>query len=295
MDPAKLIPGSGETAFRHTSHLSAGLGPRPSATPANLAAAEYIRQELTTLGYQIETQPFDAVAWQENAVSLKARGTSYPASASTFSPSCRVNARLVPACSLAELKAADLTGKIALLYGDLTKDPISPKAWFLISDWEKEILACLESKCPAALITVQARPGELERIIEDFEFKIPSVVVSAQIGRELLQLPESTSLHLEIDASLKPGQTLISSPANPASKPNGWLSWLISIPNRIRPAPLITLPGLESCSLWQSDLRSATFATALSWSPLPMRSCFRLGMRNIFGGARPIFLRLLLP
>ena len=207
MNLAKPTRASGETAYHHTSHLSVGLGPRPSATPANLAAADYIRQNLSKLGYQIEMQPFAAYAWQEYAVSLSAGDTYYPAAASTFSPNCGVTAPLVPACSLAELKTADLNGKIVLLYGDLTKSPISPKAWFLISDWEKEVITRLEASRPAALITIQTRPGELERIFEDYELKIPSVVVSAQTGRDLLRLPEFTSLHLEIDATLEPGKT----------------------------------------------------------------------------------------
>ena len=197
----------GERAYQHIHKLAVDIGPRLSATPANLAAAEYIRQTLTDFGYLIEAQPFDAFAWHETSATLEAGGRFFPAAANTFSPACSLAAPLVAACSLAELKAAELGGRIALLYGDLTKSPISPKSWFLFSDWESEVVSRLESGQPLAVITVQTRPGEIERVTEDWDFKLPSLVVSAHTGRELLQLPPASTVRIQIDADLKPGQT----------------------------------------------------------------------------------------
>ncbi len=198
---------SGEVAYRHTHHLSSAIGPRPSATPANQAAGMYIHKAFTDLGYQVETQPFAAKSWAEITVRLKAGDREFPASANTFSPSCQVSAPFIPICSIAELQTAELKGKIAVLYGDLTKAPISPKAWFLISDWEKELINRLETGQPAALITIQSRPGEIERIFEDWEFKIPSIVVTAQVGREILRLPPAARLDLTVETQLESGET----------------------------------------------------------------------------------------
>lgn len=202
----QTLPILAERAFQHIQKLSVEIGPRLSSTPANLAASEYIRQKLSDLGYQIEMQPFDSPAWREIGVSLEAEGNLFPAAANTFSPGCSLTAPLVSACTLAELKAADLFGKIALLYGDLTKTPISPKSWFLISEWESELVGLLEAGQPAAVITVQTRAGDIERVTEDWEFKIPSLVVSAQTGRQLLLLPPQVRIRVEIEATLEPGQ-----------------------------------------------------------------------------------------
>jgi aminopeptidase YwaD len=203
----QTLPILAEHAFQHIQKLSVEIGPRLSSTPANLAASEYIRQKLSDLGYEIEMQLFDAPAWREIGVTLEAEGSVFPAAANTFSPACSLTAPLVSACTLAELKAADLFGKIALLYGDLTKTPISPKSWFLISEWESQLVGLLEAGQPAAVITVQTRPGDIERVTEDWEFKIPSLVVSAQTGRQLLLLPPQVQIQVEIEAILEPGQT----------------------------------------------------------------------------------------
>ena len=207
MPPTRTHTPMGELAYQHTQTLSVEFGPRPGGSPANRAAAKYIQDKLSNLGYRIETQPFEMQAWREIVLRLESGRREFPAAANIYSPSCRVTAPFVPICSLAELKAADLEGKIALLYGHLTKSPISPKAWFLISDWEKELIALLEAGHPAALITIQPRPGEIERVFEDAEFKIPSVVVSAEVGRELLLLPENTPLELMIETVFEPGET----------------------------------------------------------------------------------------
>jgi Iap family predicted aminopeptidase len=203
----RTLPSLFERAYQHIHKLSVEIGPRLSATPTNLAAGEYIRKILSDLDYQIEPQPFDAPAWREIGVTLKAEDELLLAAANTFSPSCSLTATMVPACTLAELKAAELFGKIALLYGDLTKSPISPKSWFLLSEWESELIGLLETGQPAAVITVQTRPGDIERVTEDWAFKIPSLVVSAQTARQLLLLPPQTRIQVEIDTVLEPGQT----------------------------------------------------------------------------------------
>ena len=52
----------------------------------------------------------------------------------------------VPASTLDELAAADLTGKIALLHGELVNWPLSPKSWFLKEARDDAIIGLLEAK-----------------------------------------------------------------------------------------------------------------------------------------------------
>jgi Zn-dependent M28 family amino/carboxypeptidase len=105
---------------------------------------------------------------------------------------------------VAELETADLEGRIGVLYGDLTKSPLSPKSWFLKTDREDHIIRLLERKQPAALVTVQARLGALERVFCDWEFLIPSATVPGRVGLILLGEREPT-LHLRIKSHQTPG------------------------------------------------------------------------------------------
>ena len=54
--------------------------------------------------------------------------------------------------TLDELVAADLTGKIALLHGELVAEPLSAKSWFLRGERDDAIIAALEAKRPAAVL-----------------------------------------------------------------------------------------------------------------------------------------------
>ena len=103
-----------------------------------------------------------------------------------------------------ELELADLEGKIAVLCADLTIQPLSPKSWFLISERELQMISLLEKKSPSAIITVQSNPGNLERLIEDAEFSIPSAVVPADAGRHLLN-HRRKPVHLRISTKTEPG------------------------------------------------------------------------------------------
>jgi Iap family predicted aminopeptidase len=108
--------------------------------------------------------------------------------------------------TVAELETAELEGRIGVLYGDLTKAPLSPKSWFLKSEREDHVIRLLEAKRPAALITVQSRPGDLERVIVDWEFTIPSATVPARVGLAMLR-ERAPTLYLQIQSRQSPGHT----------------------------------------------------------------------------------------
>ena len=84
--------------------------------------------------------------------------------------------------------------------------PIDCKAWFLRSEQNERLVQLLEEKQPAAIITIQASAGKFERLIEDWEFDIPSSTVPANVGLAILENIGS-HLHLKIDTSRSPGST----------------------------------------------------------------------------------------
>ncbi len=184
--------------MKHLQVLAGEIGPRYGGSPGNHAAAAYIEKVFRQSGLEVEVQDFSMPAWQDNGAELWLAGERLTAVANTFSPPCDVEAMAVPVCTLAELERTDITGHIVILYGELTKGCLSPKAWFLLSDAEKRLIDLLEGGRPAAAITVQTRPGALERIVEDAEFILPSATVDAAVGIKLLTNP-NVPLHLRIN------------------------------------------------------------------------------------------------
>ena len=195
-----------QLAAGHLDRLVNGIGPRPSGTEGNRQAAAYIRQVFEAAGLEVEMQEFACPAWEDLGTTLEVDGPPLEAAANAYSPPCDVTAPLVPVCTEAELSVADLNGRIAVLYGDLTRAPLSAKSWFLKDERDDRIISLLEAKRPAALLTVQPGLGDLNRLIEDWEFTIPSATVPARTGLALLR-PGAQLARLRTRSRQSPGST----------------------------------------------------------------------------------------
>jgi aminopeptidase YwaD len=195
-----------ERIVDHLRVLVEEIGERPGGSAANRSTIDYLTKVLDEAGWLVEQQWFDCPAWTDLGTELRANGRQLPAATNAFSAPCDVAAPLMAVGTLAELQQADLHGRAVLLYGDVAPAPLSPKSWFLLSEREAEIIALLEHGRPAVLVTAQRFGGGLERLIEDWEFTIPSATISAETARELLQnLP--AEVHLHIASSRAAGRT----------------------------------------------------------------------------------------
>ncbi len=192
--------------LKHLEHLAVDIGPRPGGSPANHQAAAYIQGVFQAAGLDVEMQEFSCPAWEHVDTRLELNGETLEAAANAFSQPCDVTVPAVAVGTVAELQATELNGRIGILYGDLTKAPLSAKSWFLKSERDDQIIRLLEAKRPAALITVQAAGGELVRVIEDAEFLIPSATVNTEVGLTLLKQSQPT-LHLRINSRQAPGHS----------------------------------------------------------------------------------------
>lgn len=190
----------------HLMKLSVEIGARPIGTPANHAAAAYIQDVFTASGLEVELQEYECTAWEDLGASLTLGGQALEACTNAFSPPCDVTAALAPVGTVAELECADLEGRIAVLYGDLAKEPLACKSWFLKSERDDHIIQLLEEGRPVALLSAQTRAGMLERLIEDWELLIPSASVPAGAGLALVRQPGAPA-HLRIDSRRAPGRT----------------------------------------------------------------------------------------
>jgi aminopeptidase YwaD len=195
-----------QSIAQHIDQLSRAIGTRHSGSAACHAAASYISNWMRQQGLDVETQDFPCPTWICETARLTIADQPVEVLANTYSPSCDIVASVIPASTLAELETAEIGGRIALLYGDLTREPIACKSWFLKEERDERIIQLLEEKKPAAILTVQIHPGSVIRLIEDWEFTIPSVTLPNESALILFQNLQ-TPVHLHLQTRQQPDST----------------------------------------------------------------------------------------
>lgn len=193
-------------ALEHVNHLAVRIGSRLIGSSGNHAAAEYITECLNQSGLSVERQECPCPDWVEVDTSLHLDGEPLDASANTFSPSCNISAQIIPVCTLAELEAASIQGKVPVLYGDLAQIELAAKGAIYVSERDRRIVQILEEREPAGIITVNPTLHARWRLIEDFDLDIPSATVPAHTGLKLLQNPGG-AVQLTIAARRSPSHT----------------------------------------------------------------------------------------
>jgi aminopeptidase YwaD len=186
------------TTIQHLQTL-VGLGPRPIASPANQAAADYIRDVFCAAGLEVEEQPYAATAWEHRSTLLEQCGEKLDCTANPFSLPCDVTAPIVPAASLAELEAVPAKGKILLLYGDLTRAPLAAKSWFLRDERDTRFFELLVAKQPAAILAPPTATNYFGHLTTDWELDLSAATVPAEVALYLLCEPQ-IPIHLSIAA-----------------------------------------------------------------------------------------------
>jgi aminopeptidase YwaD len=192
---------------RHLQELADRIGIRYVGSPGNHAAAEYIRQEMERAGLTVELQKSECPDWIANRTLCEGDGILLRVFVDPFSSPVDVTAPVIAVCTIAELEAVDLRGKIALLYGDLMGAPVSPKAWFLKTEHDDRIITLLERKAPAAVLSAQPIVPYFAHGFCDAEFSIPSATLPRQVALDLL-CKKPQALHLVLDTERRPGSTV---------------------------------------------------------------------------------------
>lgn len=191
----------------HAHMLAEQIGPRMAGTAANHAAADYIAGVFARAGLAVETLPFACPGWRCAETTLELDGTALVAAANVMSPPCDLSAPTVAVETVAELDAADITGKIVVLYGDLTREPLIPlNCPIYNAERDQHINRTLLDRRPAAVITVNPHLHSVERRIEDADFTLPSATVPADVGARLLHRL-GAPVHLRIAADCQPSSS----------------------------------------------------------------------------------------
>lgn len=202
-----------KSPYEHLLYFAEELKARPIGSRSNHLAGEYIERVFTEAGYTVETQSFECPTWDLCDVTVCHNGQQLRATANAFSAPCNVTATFEWLCTIEELEAADIRGKVAILYGDIVKEKFFPRAFTMFQpERHVRILQLLEAKQPAAIVVVYDTIGQQLSRITDWQFHIPTVTISPEDALPLLG--SSSPIHIRIDAETSPGhsQNVIAKP-----------------------------------------------------------------------------------
>ena len=182
---------------QHIHELSVNIGERPTGSAANHRAENYIKQILMRNKFQVDLQKFNCIDWEKGETTLSTGATRFRAEPSPYSLPCDLQANIEVIENIAQLEQVDLSGKIALLRGELTQEPLMPKNFrFYNPEHHQKIIGLLEAKKPIALLTASLSGAHLVPVFEDGDFDIPSAVVSTYDANIIAQ--SDLPIHLKI-------------------------------------------------------------------------------------------------
>ncbi len=189
---------------RHLEVLVDGIGPRPAGSPSNRRATDYLVRTLDAAGLEVTAVPFSTTWWQPGPVRLEVDGSPVAVDPPPFSRPCDVSGPLRRFTDRAGLAGAgDLSGSVLVLDGQLTTDPVFPKAFpFLELPEQRAFIDELERLRPAAVVAIVERPGAYS-FFEDPDLTFPYAIVGPEIGRTF---GEGRILRLSIGGALLDGR-----------------------------------------------------------------------------------------
>ncbi len=181
-----------EQAEIYLDKLCNDLPNRRVGSRGNRMATDFFKDSIRAFGFKTEQRHFDCMDWRYGDVKLTVGSRSFTASVSPYSLGCNVQGPLAVVSTVEELQRADLTEKVVLLGGDITKEQLMPKNFpFYNPDEHKQIISLLEDKKPLAIVAATSRNPELAGglypfpLFEDGDFDIPSVYMKDIEGDRL--------------------------------------------------------------------------------------------------------------
>ena len=181
-----------QQAEEYLQKLCVEIPNRRVGSEGNRAATDFFASIAASFGFEVETPVFDCIDWMCEGVDLAVGERAFQAFASPYSPGCHVRAPLAVVSSVEALEAAEISGSIILLHGEIASQQLMPKNFpFYNPDGHKRIIQLLESKNPRAIIAATSRDMEMVGsmypfpLIEDGDFDIPSVYMTDEEGKSL--------------------------------------------------------------------------------------------------------------
>ena len=201
-----------QKSLHYLSSLCNEITERCVGSEGNRRATDFFENELSSLGWQTESSAFDAMDWEEGGATIICDGKSYNACVSPYSVGFRGEGELVSASTLRELETIKADKKIILLHGEIAREQLMPKNFvFYNPEGHQKIIAALERSGAKAIICSTGRNAALAGgvypfpLIEDGDFNIPSVYMTEEEGKKLVQL-NGNNLFMESISKRIPGK-----------------------------------------------------------------------------------------
>lgn len=179
---------------QYLKSLCLDIPSRLVGSEGNQQATRFFQDVVGKFGWDVEATEFPAMDWGEDGADLIVNGNSFEVFPSPYSKGISLNAELVAAGSLQELKDSDPAGKLLLLHGSLAREQLMPKNFIFYNPQEhQEIISCLEEKSPGAILCATSFDGAVAGgvypfpLIEDGDFQIPSVYLTDVEGEKLIK------------------------------------------------------------------------------------------------------------
>lgn len=200
-----------EEAESYLGKLCVEIDSRRVGSAGNRAATDFFAGVVSSFGFVTESPAFDCVDWNQEGIILTIEGAAFIAFASPYSLGCKVRAPLVVVSTVEALEVAEISDRIVLLRGEITREQLMPKNFpFYNPDHHQRIIQLLETKQPRAIITATARDVDMVGgaiypfpLIEDGDFDIPSVYMTDEEGNRLAEYT-GQEVFLEIRANRIP-------------------------------------------------------------------------------------------
>lgn len=178
---------------KYLNKLCREIPQRPVGSKGNQQASAFFKEIVEKYGWKVESTSFPAMNWMVEKEELQIGSDEFQVYASPYSLGCSLEAELVAAGTFKELKETDVSGKLLLLHGELTREQLMPKNFVFYNPEEhKQIISLLEEKEPGAILSATGRNASLAGgvypfpLIEDGDFQIPSVYLTEEEGQKLL-------------------------------------------------------------------------------------------------------------
>lgn len=197
-------------ADHYLHYLCDELQTRQTGSADNRKATDFFYRTIKRLGFEVEKSRFECMDWSSGELTLSVDGEPVKAWISPYSPGVELEASLVHVSTMDELRTANPRGQILLMTDELVKEQLMPKNFpFYNPEHHREIIAELEAKEPAALITATGKDPQMAGavypfpVFEDGDFDIPSVYTKDVVGTRLAAHAGKT-VKLLIDARRQP-------------------------------------------------------------------------------------------
>ncbi len=165
---------------------------RNVGSEGNRMATRFFKKEVSSFGWDIDVQEFDAIDWENEGACLHTAEKKFEVLVSPYSLGCTVEAQLKSASKVEELEQLEMSGKIVFLNGKIAKEQLMPKNFVFYNPEEHQhIISLLEKGRPEAIICATGRNAALAGgvypfpLFEDGDFDLPSVYMTEEEGDRL--------------------------------------------------------------------------------------------------------------